>query len=148
MSDATIKVQTTNQLFTDYDVSKFLLGFNSFTEADLTASGADVVLTQGTIMGMISATGKIVPMASAATDGSALPYGVCIVDQTVVDGTTATIKLVNKGRIPSSKLVFQGADTINTEVGPVSYKKTYNALLNEIGLILEDSIEMTAADNS
>jgi len=144
MSTITKKVQTNNQLFQEYDTSKFLLGFNSFINADLTASGADVATLQGLVMGRISATQKIVALDKDATDGSQYPVGVCVIDKIVADGTTENLTLVNKGRIAESKINFADVETLNTVVGT----KILRDWLNDLGLILETGTELTKVDNS
>lgn len=144
MSEITQVTQTNNQLHTTYDTTKFLLGFNSFITADLTAAGTDTVLKQGMIMGRIAATGLIVPLAAAAVDGSQYPVGVCVVDKTVGAGTTATITLVNKGRIASDLINFDGAETLATPVDD----KQLRDWLNDLGLELEAGTELTKVDNS
>lgn len=156
MADYTTQLNNSAELFTDYDNSKFLLGFNSFTNGTITASGADVDITIGEIFGQIASTGKIVPMSSAAADGSQYPYGVAIAAQKVVNGASAVITLVNKGRVDSGKLGFQNSDTLDTAVGALgtavdatfNEKRTYRALLNDLGLELCDSDELTKVDNS
>ena len=148
MSEVTNTVQTRNQLYSNYDLSKLLLGFNSFTEGDLTSSGADVDLVPGLVMGRIAATAKIVPLDSTATDGSQLPVGVCIVAQTVADGATETIKMVNKGKIAEEKVNFAGAETLATPVGPAQIQKILRDALEDLGLELETTEELTDYDNS
>jgi hypothetical protein len=148
MSKQTTKVQDGNSLFVENDVSKLLLGFNEFDSGDVTASGADVVLTEGMILGQISATGKLVVMASASVDGSQFPFGIVIKDKTVVDGTTEELTVVTKGRIDETKLVFDGSDDLDTAVGAATFQRTYRALLNDLGFTLKASIEMTTPDNS
>ena len=71
----TEKVSNNNQLFVDYDNTKLLLGFNEFNTGVVTASGADVDLVKGMVLGRISGTTKIVPLAAASTDGSQYPAG-------------------------------------------------------------------------
>ena len=148
MSTQTIKVQTENQLFVDNDFSKFLLGFNEFSSGDVTASGADVDLVEGMVMGRISATGKLVPLDKDATDGSQLAAGLCIRTQTVADGTTETIRLVNKGRVNEDKINFADVETLDTPTGPTSNQRTIRDQLNDLGLVLESGTELTAVDNS
>ncbi len=147
-SKITNTVQTNNQLYNNYDVSKFLLGFNSFVLANLTASGADVDTLQGMVMGRISATGLIVPLVSTATNGSQYPVGVCVIDKTVPDGNTESLNLVNKGRIAEDKINFLGAETLNTPVGPASNQKILRDWLNDLGLELSGGEELTGYDNS
>jgi len=147
MSTQTIQVQNANQIFVDNDFSKFLLGNNEFITADLTASG-DVATLEGMVMGRISATELIVPLDKDATDGSQYPVGLCVVDKTVADGETETLTLVNKGRIAQSKINFLDTETLATAVGVANNQKTIRDWLNDLGLVLESGVELTATDNS
>ena len=87
MSTVEKVIQTENQLATNYDVSKFLHGDNEFIDGLLSASGADVDLLQGMVMGRIGATQKL-----------------------------DSIKLVNKGIIDENKINFSTAITLATIV--------------------------------
>ena len=145
MSTVTNVLQTGNQLTSNFDLSKFLLGFNSFAQPapSVTASGADVVLLQGEVMGRIHATGLIIPLAIAAVDGSQIPVGVVIADQTILDGDTDSVNLVNKGRVAESKINFAGAETLDTVVD----ERRLRDWLNDIGLELMAGEELTGTDN-
>ena len=147
MSTVTNTVQTRNQLTTNYDLSKFLLGFNSFVNANVTASGADVVLTQGQLMGRIAATQLLTPCVATATDGSQIPVGLAVVDQTIADGDTDAVNLVNKGKVDESKIDLAGVETLATLIGPTSNTRSYRDYLNDLGLELVTAEELTAFDN-
>lgn len=60
------------------------------TSPCIVASGAGVV-KRGTVMGVVTATGKYIPSATAAVDGSQTPSGI------LVDGVDATSADVNSG---------------------------------------------------
>lgn len=146
MGKVTNVEQTKNQLITNYDVSKFLLGFNSFVDGDLDAGGPDVELLQGMIMARVAATGKIVTFDSAGTagGGSDYPVGVCVVDQTISAGTEENVLMVNKGKIAESKInFFEAGDSLDTVVGV----KTVRDWLNVLGLELAGGEELTKIDN-
>ena len=137
--------QTRNQLISNFDLSKFLLGFNSFAQPipSVAASGADVVLLQAEVMGRIHATGLIIPLVAAAADGSQIPVGLTIIGQTILDGDTDAVNLVNKGRIAESKINFAGAETLDTVVD----ERRLRDWLNDIGLELMAGEELTGIDN-
>jgi len=139
-------VQTRNQLTTNYDVSKFLLGNNSFIDANVTASGANVVLTEGLVMGRISATGLLAKLDKDATDGSQYPVGICVTDQTIVDGTTASVRLVNKGKVAESKVTIADG-TLSTAIGVANHQRTLRDWIESIGIELMGGEELTAFDN-
>lgn len=140
-------VNTNNQQFTNYDRSKLLLGFNQFITGDVTASGDDVEIVEGMVIGRIAATEKLVPADKDATDGSQIPVGLAVVTETVTDGTTKTINLVNKGRVDSSKINFADTETLATTIGPTNNKRTFKDYLSDLGLILESGTELTKVDN-
>jgi hypothetical protein len=147
MSTITNVESTKNQLITNYDVSKLLLGDNETVDGDVSASGADVEIVQGMIMGRIGSTGKLVPCVNTATNGSQFPVGIALETITVTDGTTRTITVVNKGSIAESKLNFAGAETLDALIGPANNQRQYRDYLNDLGLILEGGTELTAVDN-
>jgi len=147
MSTATNKLNTDNAQFTDYDISKFLLGFNSFVDATFTAA-ANTDLKEGMVMGQVAASGKVLPLDKDATDGSQYPFGICLRDQTVLNAASVTLPMVNKGRVLESKLNFLDVETLATTIGPANNLRTVRALLNDLGFELMAGIELTAADNS
>lgn len=56
----------------------------------LAGSGADRVLELGTVLGRITASGKVVQLAPGASDGSQTAYAVLITNTTALDGADAT----------------------------------------------------------
>ena len=110
MSEVTVITQTQNQMTTNYDVSKFALGNNTFIKANYTDSGSGSTLVQGTVMGRVASTGKVVVLNPSATDGSQYPVGVVVETITVTASATVELTLVNRGRIDNSKLTFVGGD--------------------------------------
>ena len=147
MSTVTNTVNTDNAQFTNYDVSKFLLGFNAFVEATFTAA-ADTNLKIGMVMGQVAATGKVLPLDKDATDGSQYPFGVCLRDQTVLNAASVVLPMANKGRIAEAKINFLDVETLATTIGPANNLRTVRALLNDLGFELMAGIELTGADNS
>jgi hypothetical protein len=148
MSTGTTVLNKTNSMFTNYDLTKLLLGFNSFTKGTVTASGAAVELVAGQIMGRIAATQKLVAADKDATDGSQYPVGICLQTQTVADGVSVEITLVNKGNVAEAELSFADVETLATAIGPTNNLKSYRDLLNDLGLVLLTATELTAFDNS
>lgn len=146
MSDVNNVVQTNNTLFTNYDLSKFLLGNNYFTSGDVTASG-ETTIKQGMLMGRVASTGKLTPLNTGATDGSQYPAGCAIIDQTIADGDTETITIVNKGRVDYDTLNVDTGSLTDT-VGATDNKRRVIDLLRDLGLILEEGVELTDYDNS
>jgi len=147
MSEIENVEQTRNQLTTNYDVSKFLLGSNAFIDANLTASGDDVALLQGMVMGRVAATQLLTPADKDATDGSQFPVGLAVVDQTIEDGDTDNVRLVNKGNVAESKINFLDTETLDTLIGPANNQRSYRDYLNDLGLELMGGEELTQYDN-
>lgn len=81
------------------------------------STGVTKTWLAGTVMGVVAATGKVLPVASAAVDGSAIPIGVLAKDVTVADGVTINVPVAVHGtHVREDMLLFQGADTISTNV--------------------------------
>jgi hypothetical protein len=146
MSGITNVTQTRNQLHSLYNTAKFLLGFNSFISAEMTAAAGDGVLTEGLVMGRISATQKIVPLDKDATDGSQYPVGIVIEPQTIANGVTASVVLVNKGRVAESLITFKDG-AMTTPIGVANHQKILRDHLGDMGFELMGGEELTGYDN-
>jgi hypothetical protein len=150
MTIITNTVNTRNQSFADYDVSKLLLGDNYFGRNDYTDSGAGSTLAEGLLLGKIAATGKLVPLAPAAADGSQFPIGVLwlggSVDIDVAISATVELEYANKGKVAEAKLVMPGGVTLDDVI--VGDGRTVKDYLNALGIILEGGVELTEFDNS
>lgn len=145
MSEVTVVTQTRNQFQANYDFSKLFLFNNQYRRITFTASGADIVLTQGMLIGTIAATGLGAIMASAAVDGSAIPTGVCAEDITVVDGTSESVLICIGGHVDESKLVFDGTDDLDTVVSLRTYRDRIAA--DTLGIFLVTAVELSNVDN-
>ncbi|MDA3816926.1 MAG: head decoration protein [Prolixibacteraceae bacterium] len=146
MSEITQVTSNGNNQVTNYDVSKVGLGDNHFIQAEFTASG-DTEIAEGTVFGVISATGKLKVLDKVSIDNSQYPKGVLYNgiggSKTVADGTTVTLTLINKGKVDSSKLVFADGTTVDSVVETQALKYW----LNDLGLILESGSELSKVDN-
>jgi hypothetical protein len=117
MSTQTVQLNNGQQANIKTDISKTFLWNNRFEAAQYTnGGGAPVTLAEGTLLGRISGTGKVLPLASAAVDGSALPVGLLNEDKTIAAGATIDLYMCVQGDVASEKIIFQGADTIDTVV--------------------------------
>lgn len=78
----------------------------------LIVSGAGV-LTRGTVLGLVTASGKLTIVDSSKSDGTETPYAVLAED---VDATSAdkTCAVYLTGEFNIDKLVFGGSDTAAT----------------------------------
>lgn len=106
--------------------------------------GAPVSYPEGTVMGRIASTGKLVPFTSAAADGSGIPIGVLIDSYTVGAGLSQNVFICDDGDVAAEQLKFQGADTLETVVALRRVKDH----LKSAGVKVIYSTEMTAHDSS
>lgn len=147
MSTITEVTRTGNQMNTSYDVSKVALGNNEFITADYTSTDA-IDIAEGTVFGRIHATGKIAILDKDASNGSATPVGVFYNGiggtKSVGAATTVSLTLINKGKVNASKLAFAAGTTINSVVS----SRQLRDHLNDIGLVLESSTQLSGLDNA
>lgn len=146
MSTVTTGLNTSNQLITNYNTSKLLLGNNSFEEGTYTNDGYDVTLTEGTVMGRISATGKVIPLESDASDGSQYPIGVLAQTQEVAEGDDAILSICTAGKVDQGLLVFnKDGDSLSTVVDGRQLKDRIAG--DTVGIVLKAATENTDYDN-
>lgn len=135
-----------NYLHSTYDVSKIFLGNNRYSSFTYTnPTGAIVTLTAGQLMGRVSATQKVLPLASAAVDGSQYPIGIVNEDRDVQIGETVTIALCVAGNVAREKVICNGADTLAT---PISLRSIEDRIGSDtVGIKLVATTELTGYDN-
>jgi len=158
MSTVTQVASNNNSQATNFDTSKFLLGNNSFIDANITAgSSAVIALLEGEVMGRIASTQKLTPCVPTATDGSQIPVGICVSGKTVAKSATESIRLVNKGEIAEAKINFSTSVTLDSLVVILDGESTPAAnnnsrsirdYLNDLGLVLQGGDELTGYDNA
>jgi hypothetical protein len=126
--------------------------YNTIVLTDTNATGSDIQLLQGMLIGRVAATGLAKQSISTATDGSQIPIGVLAVDTLVAAGTSANLTICIQGDVDYSMLVFGGspADTVASKIytnAGAAYLGTYGDLLNGLGVLPIVSTEMTYLDN-
>lgn len=133
-------------LTTNYDTSKIFVWDNRFQKVTYTnPTGGVVNLLKGTVMGRITATQKVLPSVSTATDGSQQPYFVCADDYSVAAGATTDITVCDGGDVDQTLLKFSGAETLSTVItGDVSMR---SALERNSRIKLVGRTEQTGIDN-
>jgi len=146
MSEVTTTVQSMSQLYNDYDFSKIFVFDNKYRTIDIAASGADVELEIGMLIGTIGATGLGAIMASGSSDGSELPTGVCCETKTIADGDTASVYICIAGHVVEDKLIFDGTDDLDTAVDSRTYRDRIAS--DTLGIYLVAATELTDYDNS
>jgi hypothetical protein len=148
MSTATEKSKTSNTLHTDYDVSKIFVFSNRYESGDLlNASGGVKTFFPGTLMGRITATGKLVPVVSTAVDGSEVPVGVLKTQVSeLADAAEKKVNVCIAGDVVESKVILDGAETMETIIDGRRIKDRIAA--DTMGIKLVDSFELTGVDNA
>jgi hypothetical protein len=148
MSKATEISKTSNTLHTDYDVSKIFVFNNRYEGGDLlNASGGVKTFEPGTLMGRIALSGKLVPVVSTAIDGSEIPVGVLLTKVTdLADATEKSVNVCIAGDVVESKVILDGAETMETIIDGRRIKDRIAA--DTMGIKLVDSFELTGVDNA
>lgn len=109
------------------------------------AAGIAVEYQEGLVLGRIGTTGKLVPCASGASDGSQYPCGVLIGGVTLGASTTSNnVWMCDDGDVAEEKLYFLSpSDTLNTAVSSVQMRD----LLKRVGIKCIAATELTGYDN-
>lgn len=145
----TLVNSTNNQAHVRTDNSKiFVWGKRTETgDFDWENTGYDVDLAPGTVVARVGATGKIVPLDPAASDGSEFAIGVLMSDLGEVlagDTLTTNCTFCVEGDVAAEKLIFIGATTLDT---PVDNRQVRD-WLRLVGIKLVTTTEHTAYDNA
>jgi len=146
-----VVLNTSSQATINTDTAKLFVFNNRY--ADVAYDGEndtydDVVIPAGTLMGKISATQKVIPLASGASDGSQYPVGVLAEDITILAGDTVskTVSICVAGDVEESLIVLDGSDTLATVISGRSIRDRIGADTDGIKLVA--AIEMTSYDNN
>ena len=135
--------QTRNKMVTNYSLKNLILGDNAFTSATYTGSGAGSTIEEGSLMGRIQATQKVVLLDPAAVDGSQFPVGIALEDITVTAGASVTVNMVNKGRVALDGLTLAAGVALTDNVDG----RTLTDQINLLGISLLGGTELTGYDN-
>lgn len=105
-------------LKTQFDYSKLFVWNNRYRTATYTnpSGSAAATLSFGMLIGRISASSKILPQVSTATDGSQVPIGVLRGNYVVPASGTITITYCYTGDVDFDGLVFGGSDLLTTVI--------------------------------
>lgn len=156
MSTANTRLNTGQQLTTDYDLSKIFIGNNRYQSRNLVNSEYNpMFIAAGTVMGAIKGTGSgntppaVFPSVASATDGSQFPIGILAQDYNIADGTTAVVSLCVEGDVTKDKVQFWNAPTDTYATVPSGGNKAYYDEIGSstVGIKLVDDTEMTDFDN-
>lgn len=102
----------------------------------------DQVLAAGTVLGVVSATGEVVPFESDAADGSQYPCLVLAEDYTVPAGESINVYCAFKGWVRTAMLVFTkvGDDTETVIACGANNRRVFE--------ILQDRFVLTSVTNA
>jgi hypothetical protein len=104
-----------------------------------------ITLTAGTLLGRVSATQKLIPLASGASDGSQFPVGVLAETITIADGDTSNLSVCNFGSVVEQLVILDGSDTMNTVISGKSIRDRIASDTMGIKLVSQD--QLTGYDN-
>ena len=114
------------------------------------STGSSVTLAEGTLLGRVQSSNKVLPCASAATDGSQQPMGILVGSYTVANTASATVTFCNRGEINKSAVVLNGSDTWATAVGSATTgagSTLQDLLIKNTGISLVNNTELANYDN-
>lgn len=147
----TVRDNTVSQATIDYQRKALLIGTRDRTtvrEDYANISGALETVEVGTLMGKVTATGKVVPCVSTAVDGSQIPIGIMLDELTgiAIAGTVDDVLICKGGNVNSGLIIFDGAETLATtatDAGGVekSFKDWLLSDTNIVPVTVEDSSE-------
>jgi hypothetical protein len=146
MANNTVTLNTGQQVTIQTDLRKIFIGNNKYDTASLTnGTGSAITYAQGTVMGRIASTNLIVPMTSAASDGSQIPVGILADNYTVAAGATQVMTYCVSGDVVSALVVLSGSDAMTTVVsGQTIYDRIGSFC---VGIKLQKSTSQTTFDN-
>lgn len=146
MSAQTIVTNTGQQLSIRTDLSRIFVGHNRYEKGDFTNSTYDpITFTQGELLGRVAATGEVKKLTSAAVDGSQYPIGVVLETVTIDEGDEGEVYFCVAGDVVASKVILQGADTLDTIISARRIRDRIGADTVGIKLITQNT-EMTRVD--
>jgi hypothetical protein len=90
---------------TTIDTASIELADGAFRDELLTFAGADTY-AKGTILGRVTASGKLVPFATAAADGSEVPKAVLTYDVTRTGAGDEPIRALIGGKVNRNRLII------------------------------------------
>lgn len=144
-----------NPLISNYDLSKIFLGNNKTIQATYTnATGSEVTLSPGRIMGRVTANNKVAPQDKDNTDGSQYPRFVLMSSHVVANAASVTVTLCVSGEVDSAKLLFASGETLETVISSTDSNTDttelgtiHDLLMANSHILLVSGTENTRYDN-
>jgi|SRR5690606_1284296 len=145
MSKYTIRTDTGRMLGVEYDLSKIFVRNNRHEDADYTNSSyEDENMLAGTLLGKVSANGKLKKYDPAASDGSQIPVGVLRENCVITAGSTEKLTYCIGGDVVRDKVILQGSAQLDNVV---SGRTIADHLQTNTTIILVRSTDNTKSDN-
>lgn len=141
------------QLITNFDYTRIFVWDNRYISATYTnPAGTTATLVAGQVFGRVSATGKVLPCISTATDGSQVPRFILQNSYTVAGSADQTVMLCFYGGVATNAITLNGSpvDTLTTVIkgnDGTTVFGTYQDVLAANGIFLEGGTENTYVDN-
>lgn len=149
MSSVNLRVNTGQQITTDYDLSKIFIWNNRY-ESDNYVNNSNYnpqTIPAGTVMGRVTGTGYLQPSNASAVDGSQNPIGILANDVIALPGgTSKKCSICVAGDVSADKIIFLFGDNLETIVNGRRFKDRIQA--DSVGIkLVFGSTEMTDFDN-
>ena len=108
-------------------------GANRYSrDEDVLASGSGIVVT-GTVLGMVTASGKVAPLAPAANDGTETAVGIILETADATSADQDVVALKRRAQVVSQALVWPAGITTGE-------KATATAELESLGIIARNGV--------
>lgn len=146
MSSNSVGFNNGQQMQVNTNLAKLFPYEKEFKQYNYTNSTYDTIdLPAGTVMGVVAATGKVVPMTSGASDGSQFPMGILGEDYSIEGGDTISVAIMVKGWVRQDMLLLQGSDTLLTIV---SSRRIFERIGSDsVGILIISAVNATNLEN-
>lgn len=148
MANLTVRGATRNQITGDYNYQNTFLFDNRFLsgQAILNNTGAEYTIVEGEVLGRIAASGKLVPLVKAATDGSQYPVGIYMgSDLTLAIAGEDVCTICISGGVNENAITLLSGTTL---ADPIELKTLRDRIASDTaGVILTVSDELSNYDN-
>ena len=148
MSSYSQRVNTGQQMTTDYDLSKIFVFENRYQNDGYVNNSNynPITLLAGTLMGRVTSTNSLVPWRAGAVDGSQRPIGILAQDIiNLPSGSNQRASICVAGDVAASQIIFFAGDTLETQDNGRRVKDSIQS--DSVGIKLVYSQEMTGSDN-
>ncbi len=116
MSNTRQRLFNSGQFTLGFDLSKIFLMNNRYENGSYVQNSnySTLTLFAGTVMGRVTANGRIAPSISGVQDGSQIPIGVLAQDVTLLAGQQQVVSICVFGDVAASQIIFIGGDSLDT----------------------------------